>query len=82
MQSRGVRRRRRRRGASSSSVSMARFVAAEAIDPKLCTYVPLGKSNSHTKFRSSLILYLATRKSAITPELMAGSSPNCYHWYI
>jgi hypothetical protein len=25
---------------------MARFVTAGAIDPKLCTYVPLGKSNS------------------------------------
>jgi hypothetical protein len=38
------------------SVSRARFVTAGAIDPKLCTYVPLGKSNSQTKFRSSLIL--------------------------
>jgi hypothetical protein len=44
------------RGASSSSVSRARFVTAGAIDPKLCTYVPLGRSNSQTKFRSSLIL--------------------------
>jgi hypothetical protein len=31
------------------------------IDLKLCTYVPLGKSNSQTKFWSSLILGLATR---------------------
>jgi hypothetical protein len=56
-----------------------------AIDPKLCTYVPLGKSNSQTKFRSSLILSLATRgpkpKTDITPELMAGSCPNFYHRY-
>jgi hypothetical protein len=46
-----------------------------AIDPKLFTYVLLGKSNSQTKFRFSLILGLATRgqnqnhKSAITPQL-------------
>jgi hypothetical protein len=32
-----------------------------AIGPKLCTYVPLGKSNSQTKFQFSLILGLATR---------------------
>jgi hypothetical protein len=70
---------------SLSSVSRARFVTAGAIDPKLCAYVPLGKSNSQTKFLSSLILGLATRvpktentKRAITPELMAGSSPNFY----
>jgi hypothetical protein len=54
-----------------------------AINPKLCTYVPLGKSNSQTKFRSSLILGLATTgpkpKTDITPELIAGSSPNFYH---
>jgi hypothetical protein len=30
------------------------------IDPKLCIYVLLGKSNSHTRFRSDLILVLAT----------------------
>jgi hypothetical protein len=52
---------------------------------KLCTYVPLGKSISQTKFQSSLILGLATRgpkpKTDITPELMAGSSPNFYHIY-
>jgi hypothetical protein len=42
-----------------ASVSRARFVTAGAIDLKLCTYVPLGKSNSHTK--SSLILGLVTR---------------------
>jgi hypothetical protein len=45
----------------SSSVSRAHFVTAGAIDPKLCTYVPLGKSNSQIKCRSSLILGLATR---------------------
>jgi hypothetical protein len=28
-----------------SSVSRARSVTAGAIDPKLCTYVPLGESN-------------------------------------
>jgi hypothetical protein len=32
-----------------------------AIDMQRCTYVPLGNSNSQTKFRSSLILRLATR---------------------
>jgi hypothetical protein len=53
IQSHGVRRRQ-------SSISRARFVTAGAIDPKLYTYVPLGKSNSQTKFRSSLILGLAT----------------------
>jgi hypothetical protein len=46
---------------ASMSVSRARFVTTGAIDPKHCTYVPLGKSNSQTKFRSSLILGLATR---------------------
>jgi hypothetical protein len=55
-----------------------------AVDMQLCTYVPLG-SNSQTKFQSSLILGLATRgpkpKTDITPELMAGSSPNFYHRY-
>jgi hypothetical protein len=67
----------------SSSVSMACFVTAGAIDLKLCTYVPLGKniSTSQTTFWS---LGLATKtentKSATTPELMAGSSPN--HRYI
>jgi hypothetical protein len=67
---------------------MARFVTAGAIDLKLCTYVPLGKSNSQAKFWSSLILGFATRgpkqkqKVPITPELMAGSSPNFYHRYI
>jgi hypothetical protein len=44
----------------SLSASRARFVTTGAIDPKLCTYVPLGKSNSQTKFRSSRILVLAT----------------------
>jgi hypothetical protein len=44
-----------------ASIGRARFVAAGAIDPKLCRYVPLGKSNSQAKFRSSLILRLATR---------------------
>jgi hypothetical protein len=56
-----------------------------SIDPKLCTYVPLGKSNSQTKFWSSLILDLVTRgskpKTDITPEQTAGSSPNFYHRY-
>jgi hypothetical protein len=36
---------------SSLSVSRAGFVTAGAIDQNLCTYVPLCKSNSHTKFR-------------------------------
>jgi hypothetical protein len=52
----------KRRPSPSSSVSRARFVTVGAIDPKLCTYVPLGKSNSQTKFRSSLILGLTTRE--------------------
>jgi hypothetical protein len=72
---------------SSLSISRARFVTAATIDPKLYTYVglPLGKNNSHTQFRSSLILGLAkteNTKSAMTPELMAGSSPNFYHVYL
>jgi hypothetical protein len=44
-----------------SSISRARFVTTGAIDPKLWTYLPLGKSNSQTKFQSFLILDLATR---------------------
>jgi hypothetical protein len=36
-------------------------IQLRAIDLNLCTYVPLGKSNSQTKFRFSLILGLATR---------------------
>jgi hypothetical protein len=68
-----------------SSVSRARF---GAIDLKLCTYVTLGEITVQAEFRSDLILGLATRgpklktQSAITPELMAGSSPNIYHRYI
>jgi hypothetical protein len=31
-----------------------------AIDPKLCAYILQSKSNSQTKFRSSLILRFAT----------------------
>jgi hypothetical protein len=46
---------------SSSSISMAGDGAIH-INPKLCTYVPLGKSNSQTKFWSSLIHGLATRE--------------------
>jgi hypothetical protein len=69
---------------SSSSISRARFLTTGAIHQKLCTYVPLGKSNSQTKFRSNLSLGLATRgnqkhKSPITLELMARSSPNFDH---
>jgi hypothetical protein len=41
--------------------AVARFVTIKAIALKLCIHVPLGKSNSQTKFRSSLILGLATR---------------------
>jgi hypothetical protein len=39
----------------------ARFVAAGATDLKLCSYVPLCHLTSHTKFRSDLILGLATK---------------------
>jgi hypothetical protein len=46
---------------SSSSVNTARFVTARAIDLKLCTYVPRGHMIYQTKFRSDLILGLATR---------------------
>jgi hypothetical protein len=69
-----------------ASVSRARFVTTGVIDPKRCTYVPLG--NSQTKFRSSLILGLAkgakteNPKGATTPELMAGSFLNFYRRYI
>jgi hypothetical protein len=65
-----------------SSVSRALFITAGPIDLKLCTYVPLGQITVKTKFRSDLILGLVTRgpklkmqKSAMTPELMAWSSP-------
>jgi hypothetical protein len=47
---------------------MARFVTAGVIDLTLCTYGPLGKSNSPTKFRSSLILGLATRGPKLTTQ--------------
>jgi hypothetical protein len=56
-----------------------------AIDPKLCTYGPLGKSNSVkilVQCGSSLGHQGArteNTKSAITPELMPGLSPNFYH---
>jgi hypothetical protein len=56
-----------------------------AIDPKFCTYVQLGKSNSQTKFRSSLIIGLTTRGPKLrktTPDLMTRSSPNFNHRYI
>jgi hypothetical protein len=46
-----------------------------AIDPKLCTYVPLGKSNPQTKFRSSLIL----GQKLISLLIMAGLSPNYFY---
>jgi hypothetical protein len=46
----------------SSSVIRARFVTTGANDQKVCTYVPLGKNNWQTNFRSSLILSLATRE--------------------
>jgi hypothetical protein len=71
-----------------ASVGRAHFVAAGTIDLKLCTYVSLGEMTVQAKFRSDLILGLATRgpkvktQSARTPELMAGSSPNFYHGYI
>jgi hypothetical protein len=70
IRSRGVRR------PSSSSVSRARFVTAGAIDVKLCTYIPLGKCYSQTKFSSSLAWPPGDQniKGGITPELMAGSS--------
>jgi hypothetical protein len=53
MQSRGVRCRHRRRRLLAGQVG--------AIDLNLCTYVPLVKSNSQTKFCYSLILGLASR---------------------
>jgi hypothetical protein len=42
-------------------MNTARFVTARAIDLKLCAYVPLGHMTYQTKFRSNLILGLATR---------------------
>jgi hypothetical protein len=42
---------------------MTCFVTAGAIDLKLCTNVPLGKSNSQAKFWSSLILGLANAEN-------------------
>jgi hypothetical protein len=70
------------RGQSSSgNVSRAHFVTAGASDLKLCTYVPLGHL---TKFRSDLILCLATMRgpkpktqNLLTPQLIiAELSPN------
>jgi hypothetical protein len=61
---------------------MACFVTAGAIDMKLCTCPSFGQITPQTKFQSDLILGLATKtektKSAVTPELMAGSSPSFY----
>jgi hypothetical protein len=73
MQSRGVRRR------CPSSVSRASFVTAGAIDPKLCTYVPLGKSNFGPVW---FLVWPPGGQNRKHPELMAGSSPNFYHRYI
>jgi hypothetical protein len=64
---------------------MARFVTAGAIDLNLCTYVPLGKSNSQAKSDSWLGQQGAktkNTKSARTPDIIAGSSSNVYHRYI
>jgi hypothetical protein len=64
----------------SSSVSTAHFVTAGAIDPKICTYLPLGKSNHRPKLvqSDSWLGHQGAKtkntKSAITPELMAGST--------
>jgi hypothetical protein len=44
-----------------SYVCRARFVTTGAIDLKLCAYVSLGEMTLQTKFRSDLILGLATR---------------------
>jgi hypothetical protein len=73
---------------SSSSVSSACFITAEAIDLKLCTSVPLGHdSREDISVRSDSCLghqgaKTENAKSAKTPQLMAGSSPNFYHGYI
>jgi hypothetical protein len=70
------------------SVGRARFVTAGAIDQKLCTYVPLGKSKSDPISVQSDSWFghqgdkTENIKSAITPELMAGSSPNFYPRYL
>ena len=53
MRSRGVRR--------ASSVSRACFATAEGLDLKLGTYDPFQENSYQTKFRSELILGLATR---------------------
>jgi hypothetical protein len=57
-----------------------------AIDAKLCTYVPIGKSNSQTNFRFSQLGHQGAKtkntKSAVSPELMARSSQNFYQRYI
>jgi hypothetical protein len=59
-----------------------------AIDLILCTYVPLGEMEctDQISVRSDSSLghqgaKTENAKSAITPELMAGSSPNFYHRY-
>jgi hypothetical protein len=63
-----------------------RFVTTGVIDLKFCTHLLLGQRLAGTKFGPDLILGLATRgpkpKSAITPEVMAGSAPNYYHRYV
>jgi hypothetical protein len=68
------------------SISRARFVTAGTIDPKLCTYVPLGLVRVTYRPNFGPVWFLVwppkTQKSTMTPELMAGSSPNFYHRYI
>jgi hypothetical protein len=65
---------------AAASVGRARFVTAGAIDQKLCTYVPLDKSNLQTKSRSVQSDFWPGHQVAITPELMAGSSPKFFSY--
>jgi hypothetical protein len=75
-----------------SSVSREHFVTAGSIDLKLCTYVPLDemtlrdqisvRSDSWLGHQDRQEAKTENAKSAITPELMPGSSPNFYHRYI
>jgi hypothetical protein len=79
----------RRPSLSSSSVSRARFVTAGAIDLKTL-YIWTPRWNDCTdkiSVRSdSWLVHQGAKtenaKSAVTPELMTGSSPNFYHRYM
>jgi hypothetical protein len=45
-------------------------------------HLPLNQILARSDFKYGWQVAILGKKSAITPELMAGSAPNCYHRYI